>query len=92
MHHVSRKLVRIGIIIVAIGVTMGLLCGLAFGIAWAFGDTDNSVGIVVQKGFGYIGAYAAHASLFALAGGVGAIALGLTLKVAALGAGYLRRH
>ena len=92
MHHVSRKLVRIGIIIVAIGVTMGLLFGLALGPILALGDTDHSVGIVVQKGFGYTAGFTFYASLVTLAGGVGAIALGLTLKVVALGAGYLRRH
>ena len=29
MHRISRKLVKIGIILVAIGVTMALLCGLS---------------------------------------------------------------
>jgi len=92
MHHVSRKLVRIGLLIVAIGATLGLLACLAFLPILALRDTDHSIGIEVQKGFGYIVAYGFHASLFALVAGIGAIALGWTLKAVTLGAGYVRRH
>ena len=100
MQPLSRKLVKIGIILVAFGVTMALLLGLSVGLifaaTWVFDDSvDNPLtGIpgMLTVGIGYTAVVAFHACLIALAGGVGAGVLGLTLKAVALGAGYLRRH
>ena len=95
MHHLKRKLVWVGIILVAIGVAMGLLFGLSAGVGWVVaGDYvgDSGARYMLVVGLAYTSFFAYFASLVTLAGGVGAIALGLTLKVVALGAGYLRRH
>ncbi len=96
MHPLSRKLVKIGIIIVAIGVAMGLLCGLCVGLifatVWVFGDSLTGILDRLTVGLGWTAAYTFHASLIALAGGVGVVVLGLTLKAVALGAGYIHRH
>ena len=102
MQPLSRKLVKIGIIFVAFGVTMALLLGLSIGLifaaGWVFDDPDlvddplTGIPDMLTVGLGYTAAFAFHACLIALAGGVGAGVLGLTLKAIALGAGYLRRH
>ncbi len=96
----SRLLVKIGIILVVFGITMAFLLGLSIGLifaaTWVFGDSvdDPLTGIPdrLTVGIGYMAAFAFHTWLIALAGGVGAVMLGLTLKVVALSAGYLRRH
>ena len=96
MHRISRKLVKIGIILVAIGVTMALLCGLSGGVLWAVGGrdhvSDSGVRYMLVVGLAYISFYACLvASLVTLAGGVGAGALGLTLKGVVLGTAYFHR-
>ena len=95
MHHVSRKLVKIGIIVVAIGVTMGLLFGLSGGVAWVVGGDyvgDSGARYMLVVVLAYTSFYAYLACLVTLAVGVGALALGLTLKAVTLGTGYLRKH
>ena len=94
MHRISRKLVKIGIILVAIGVTMALLCGLSGGVLWAVGGRDHvrDSGVRYMLVVAYISFYACLvASLVTLAGGVGAGALGLTLKGVVLGTAYFHR-
>ena len=96
MHRISRKLVKIGIILVAIGVTMALLCGLSGGVLWAVGGrdhvSDSGVRYMLVVGLSYTSFYACLvASLVTLAGGVGAGALGLTLKGVVLGTAYFHR-
>ena len=92
----SRRLVKIGIILVAFGIAMALLLGLSVGLifaaTWVFGDPLTGIPDRLTVGLGFTAAFAFYACLIALAGGVGAGVLGLTLKVAALGAGYFRRH
>ena len=94
MHPLSRKLVKIGIILVAVGVTMALLCGLFGGVVWALGHRvgDSGVFYMLLAGFAYTAYFAYLASLVSFAGGVSAGGLGLTLKVVALGTGHFRRH
>ena len=96
MQPLSRKLVKIGIILVAFGVTMALLLGLSVGLifaaTWVFNDPLTGIPDMLTVGLGYTAVFAFHACLIALAGGVGAGVLGFTLKAVALGAGYLRRH
>ena len=94
MHRISRKLVKIGIILVAIGVTMALLCGLSGGVLWAVGGRDHvsDSGVRYMLVVAYTSFYACLvASLVTLAGGVGAGALGLTLKGVVLGTAYFHR-
>ena len=94
MHRISRKLVKICIILVAIGVTMALLCGLSGGVLWAVGGRDHvsDSGVRYMLVVAYISFYACLvASLVTLAGGVGAGALGLTLKGVVLGTAYFHR-
>ena len=96
MHRISRKLVKIGIILVAIGVTMALLCGLSGGVLWAVGGrdhvSDSGVRYMLVVGLAYTSFYACLvASLVTLAGGVGAGALGLTLNGVVLGTAYFHR-
>ena len=96
MHPLSRKLVKIGIIIVAIGAAIGLLFGLSIGFifvaVWVFGEPLTGIPDRLTIGLGYTAAYAFYASPIALAGGVGVVVLGLTLKAVALGAKNIRRH
>ena len=89
MHRISRRLVKFGLILVALGATTGLLCGLFGGVVWALGD--SSTPHVVLAGLAYTAYFAYLACLVTLAGGVGASALGLTLKAVVLGTAYFRR-
>ena len=70
--------IKVGLIIVAVGVMMAMLCGLCGAVVWGFRDSHDGI---ILAGFGYTAFFAYMASLVAFAGGFGAVVVGLAFKV-----------